>query len=96
MTTFFINCYILIGIGIGIIVIPILLVLLIAFLTDIYREKVKGFQYKDDFAMEWIVSREHLIVSSEKSEGISKEQRKKNKQERFADYLKKGHIYLTK
>ena len=46
--------------------------------------------------MDWIVSRERVIISSEKSDGISKEQRKKNKQERFAYYLKTGDIYLTK
>lgn len=90
--------YVLIGliILIGLTAIPISFVLLIAFLRDIYREKVKGYQYRDEFAMDWIVSRERVIISSEKSDGISKEQRKKNKQERFAYYLKTGDIYLTK
>ena len=90
--------YFLIGliILIGLTAIPILFVLLIAFLCDIYREKVKGYQYRDEFAMDWIVSRERVIISSEKSDGISKEQRKKNKHERFAYYLKTGDIYLTR
>ena len=48
--------YFLIGliILIGLTAIPILFVLLIAFLCDIYREKVKGYQYRDGTSYHFI------------------------------------------